>query len=140
MNPRILLLPLAVLAALALAAPEDAFAHGRRLGYGHGRRLGPHRGGVVVGGNFRIPIRQRGGHYREVVQYTGGFHETRTREVEVPGRQIGWDFRGEPIYAGSRIEVQTYQVWIPRRRIVRRVWVPARSVGAVTIGGRIRVR
>ena len=138
MIARIVLIPVVLLAALAFTAPE-ASAHGGRLSRNHGRRLHSH-GGVFVGGRVAIPVGQRGGYWREVVDYTGGHYKTRTREVEVPGRQIGYDFEGRPLYAGSRVETRTYQVWIPRRRIVRRVWVPRRAVGVVTIGGRVRVR
>ena len=139
MRFRTIVLPAALLAALFAVDFQEAEAHGRRLGP-HGRRLHHHRGGVVVGANVAIPVRKRGGYYREVVEYVGGFYETRTREVEVPGRQIGWDMKGKPIFAGSRIEVETYEVWVPRRRIVRRVWVPARPVATVRIGGAWRVR
>ena len=147
MRFRTLLLPAALIAALLAIDTPSAEAHGGRAGpHGnragpHGRRLHHHRGAVVVGANVAIPIRQRRGHYREVVEYVGGFHETRTREVEVPGRQIGWDMKGKPIFAGNRIEIETYEVWVPRERVVRRVWIPRRRpVGVVTVGARWRVR
>lgn len=139
MNARILLLPVVALAALALASAPEAQA--APLAHGISARTGVAFGPVVhVGGRVGFPIGQRShGHYEETVSYTGGYYETRTREVEVPGRQIGWDFQGQPIYAGSRVELQTYQVWVPQRRIVQRVWVPHRPRGFVTIGGRIRL-
>lgn len=154
MRLRILLLPATLLAALAFVAPPEAQAsphgrrhgralhqgHGRHLHHGHGRRLHARRGGAFVGGAVTIPIRQRGGYYREVVEVVGGYYETRAREVEVPGRQIGFDRHGHPIYAGSRVVLEHYEVWVPRRRIVRQVWVPARPVGVVTIGARVRIR
>ena len=146
MQLRTLLLPALLLAGFfaldvdtAEARGGRAVVHGRHAGP-HGRRLHRHRGAVVVGADVAIPVRSRGGYYREVVEYVGGYNETRTREVEVPGRQIGWDMDGNPIHAGSRIEIQTYEVWIPRRRVVRRVWVPARPVATVRIGGTWRVR
>ena len=142
MSPRLLLIPAALLAALALAPVERAEAspHGARAVASTGLHFGHHRRRVHVGARVGFPIGRRGGYYREVVEYVGGYHETRHRDVEVHGKQIGWDFEGKPLYAGSRIEHQDYQVWVPRRRIVRRVWVPRRARGYVTVGGRVRVR
>jgi len=131
-------LPVALAAALLFVSVDDAQAHGRRPGP-HGRRIRG-GGGVFVSGGVAIPIRTRRGYHREVVEHVGGYYETRTRKVEVPGRQIGWNMRHEPIYAGTRVEIETYEVWVPRRRIVRRVWVPARPVGVIRVGGRYRLR
>jgi hypothetical protein len=142
---RTLLLPAALLATLFVFSTDEAHArggayrtHGAVHGT-HGRRLHSH-GGVVVGTNVAIPVRHRGGYYREVVEVVGGYYETRTREVEVPGRRIGHDRYGRPIFAGTRIEIETYEVWVPRREIVRQIWVPARRVGTVTIGATYRFR
>jgi hypothetical protein len=152
MSSRYLLIPLALLAALAVAPTEQAQAspRGSRVvvrpgahaavhthrGYRHARR----RGGVVVGARVGIPFGRRGGYYREVVEVVGGYHETRTREVEVHGEQIGWDLEGKPLFGSARVEQQAYRVWVPERRIVRRVWVPRRRRGYVTVGGGVRVR
>jgi hypothetical protein len=143
MNPRIYLIPIALLAAVAFAATPEAEA--APFGAGPSAKtsvaFGPR---IFVGGGVRFPLgaRHSGGYYREVVSYTGGYYETRTRRVHVPGRQIGYDFRGEPIFSAGRTELETYQVWVPRRRIVQRVWVPHRhrAVGHVTVGGRFRIR
>lgn len=138
MSLRHLLIPAAVLAALAVgfAEPAHAAPFGTAPAAKAGLVFGPR---IYVGGRLGVPVGHRGGYYRDVVRYTGGYYVTRTREVEVPGEQIGWDFHGKPIYAGSRIEVQTYRVWVPRRRIVERVWVPRRPRGFVTVGGRFRI-
>jgi hypothetical protein len=149
MNSRFLILPAAVLAAAAFVAVPDAEAGpaGAKIGVAF---HGPHiqvrgRVGVPIGRGGRV---HHGGHYRDMVTWVGGHYETRTRHVRVPGRQIGWDAHGRPVYSGSRLEVQTYQVWVPRRRVVQRVWVPARGGhvhgprvrGGISIGGGIRVR
>jgi len=157
MNLRILLIPAALIAALAFADTPAAEASPHGISGRTGIAFGPR---VVVGGSVGFPVGHRGhghrvrghrharGHYREFVSYVGGYHETRTREVEVPGRQIGYDFKGRPLYAGSRIEIETYRVWIPRRRVVKRVWVPHRhryvghrrgGRGYVAVGGRVRL-
>ena len=144
---RLLWIPVALLAAVAFVATEDAQASPlkavQRVAH-EGTQLGPR---IYVGGRIGVPItshRHRGGYWREVVEYTGGYYVTRTREVEVPGAQIGWDFAGKPIYGPSRIEIQTYKEWIPRQRIVKRVWVPRRTYvrhhGHIAIGGRWRIR
>ena len=70
MRFRTLVLPAALIAALFAVDFQEAEAHGRRAGP-HGRRLHHHRGGVVVGANVAIPVRQRGGYYREVVEVVG---------------------------------------------------------------------
>lgn len=152
MNLRILLIPAALIAALAFADTPDAEAHsfGKGISSQTGIAFGPR---IYVGGRVGFPIGHRrghthvrGGYYREVVRYEGGYYETRTRRVQVPGRQIGFGFDGEPLYAGTRTELETYQVWVPRRRIVQRVWVPRRVIhhrgprGYVSVGGRVRLR
>ncbi len=147
MHARLLWIPVALLAAVAFVATEDAqaspFKALKRAAH-EGTHFGPR---IYVGGRYTIPITSRRstrGHYREVVEYTGGYHVTRTRQVEVRGEQIGWDFAHRPIYGPNRIEVQTYREWIPRRRIVKRVWVPhrhrVRHHGHISIGGRVRLR
>jgi hypothetical protein len=98
---------------------------------------GPH---IFVRGGLRLPIGRTGGYWREVVETTGGYYQTRTEQVQVPGQQIGWDLHGNPLYGPPHLEVRTYQVWVPRRQFVRRVWVPARAIGHITIGGRVRLR
>lgn len=111
---------------------------------------------VHVGVGVTVPIGRRAHrhhhrhehvHYREVVEYVGGFYETRTREVRVPGEHIGWDLHGHPMYGPERVEVREYRVWVPRRRIVRRVPVRHRRAyrvvrprGYVSVGGSVRVR
>lgn len=149
MNPRFLLIPLALLAALAVAPTEQAQASpygSRAVAYSGHRHHGARRGRVYsgarvgVGVRVGVPIGRRGGYYREVVEVRGGYHETRTRQVEVRGEQIGWDLVGKPLFAEARFEEQAYRVWIPERRIVRRVWVPRRRRGYVTVGGGVRVR
>jgi hypothetical protein len=139
MSLRTLLIPAAIMAALAVGFAETAEAapFGSGVSAKAGMVFGPR---IYVGGHLGVPVGHRGGYYRNVVTYTGGYYVTRTRQVQVPGEQIGWDFRGEPIYAGSRTELQTYRVWVPKRRIVQRVWVPVRHRGYVTIGGRFRIR
>ncbi|MDJ0520892.1 MAG: hypothetical protein QNJ90_02340 [Planctomycetota bacterium] len=147
MNARLLWIPVALLAAVAFVATEDAQASPLKAIQRYvpeGTQLGPR---VYVGGRIGVPItshRHRHGYYRRVVEYTGGYYVTRTREVVVRGDQIGWDFAGKPLYGPDRVEVQTYKEWVPRRRIVKRVWVPRRTRvhhhGYITVGGRVRIR
>ena len=144
---RLLWIPVAVLAAVAFVDTEEAQAspfNAIQRAHHEGTHLGPR---IYVGGRIGVPItshRHRRGYYREIVEYTGGYYVTRTREVEVPGEQIGWDFAGKPIYGASRIEVRTYKEWVPRRRIVKRVWVPHRTRvrhhGHISVGGVWRIR
>jgi hypothetical protein len=147
MNARLLWIPVALLAATAFVATEDAQASPlkavQRVAH-EGTHFGPR---IYVGGRIGVPIRSRshrGGYYREVVEYTGGYYVTREHEVEVPGAQIGWDFAGKPIYGPARVEVQTVREWVPRRRIVKRVWVPnrtrVRTHGHISVGGVWRLR
>jgi len=147
MQARLLWIPVALLAAVAFVATEDAqaapFKAVRRAAQ-EGTQLGPR---IFVGGRIGLPITSHhhsGGYWREVVEYTGGYYVTRERQVTVPGEQIGWDFAGKPIYSAPRVEVQTYEEWVPRQRIVKRVWVPYRETvhthGVITIGGRLRLR
>ena len=147
MQARLLWIPVALLAAVAFVATEDAQAaplQALQRAAHESTHFGPR---IFVGGQVGIPItsqRQSGGYYREVVEYTGGYYVTRERQVQVPGAQIGWDFAGRPIYGPARIEIQTYEEWVPRERIVKRVWIPYRETvrthGVITIGGRWRLR
>ncbi len=159
MNARLLWIPVALLAAGAFVATDDAEASPLKAiqrAAQDGTTFGPR---ISIGARIGVPISHRrhrhhahrsGGYYREEVSFAGGYHVNRTREVEVPGRQIGYDFEGQAIYAASTVQLQTYRVWIPRKRIVRRVWVPTRVVhhrrshrrshGHISIGGRFRIR
>ena len=135
----------AAAAPLAPSVGKTAVAFGPRVHVGVG---------VTVPVGHRHVVRRRPV-YREVVEYVGGYYETRTEEVVVPGRRIGYDRFGHPIYSGDRIELREVKVWIPRRRIVRQVrvrrghayrhgyrhaHVHAQPRGYVTVGGSVRVR
>ncbi len=148
MNMRYLLIPAALIAALAFADTPDAEAHP----FGHGARTGVAFGPrTYIGGRVTFPIGhrrtvvRRGGHWERVVSYEPGYYETRTREVEVPGELIGYTRRGRPIHSEPRIVLERYKVWIPGRRIVKRVWVPhrhrvvRRPRGFISVGGRVRI-
>ena len=138
MKTRILLVPVLVLSALAVFAVDEARAAPINPATAHTPiHFGPR---IFVGGGVRVPITTHRGYHREVVETVGGYFEIRTEEVEVPGEQIGWDMQGRPLYGPARIEARTYRVWVPARQIVRRVYVPGREIGHVTIGGRIRLR
>ena len=125
MSLRFLLIPAALVVALALAGADTALA--APLGAGsHAQAAVTFGPRIHVGARIGIPVGFQGGHYREVVRYQPGYYETRTREVQVPGELIGYGRRGRPIYSEPRIEIETYRVWIPGRRVVERVWVPNR--------------
>lgn len=143
-----LLLPLLLIAGAAtfVFAAEDAHAHPvTSTAHPSGVLLHPR---VRVGVGVTVPVgprhHVRRRHYREVVEYVGGYYETRTKEVRVPGEQIGWDMRGKPMFGPDRVEIREYKVWVPRRRVVRTVRVHrrhyARPRGYVTVGGSVRVR
>ena len=148
-----LLLPVLLIAGAAafVFSAEDAHAHPVTATSSHGGVFLHPR--VHVGVGVTVPVRPRRvyrrHHYREVVEYVGGYYETRTKEVRVPGEQIGWDMHGKPMFGPDRVEVREYKVWVPRRRIVRQVRVETRRVhrrhyarprGYVTVGGGVRVR
>ncbi|MDF1700032.1 MAG: hypothetical protein P1V36_02580 [Planctomycetota bacterium] len=126
------------------AAGRTGLAFGPRVhvGVGVSAPIGPgygHRGVHAHHGHRHRPA------YREVVEYVGGYYETRTKRVRVHGEQIGWDLHGHALYGPERVEVREYQVWVPRRRVVRRVrsrraYYSPRVRGRVSVGGSVRVR
>ena len=130
---------------LAVGSNEAQAAPATRAVTQTGLQFGPR---IHVGVGVTVPFGQRRvrrSHTHEVVEYVGGFYETRTRSVRVSGEQIGWDLHGHALYGPERIERRQYQVWVPERRVVRHVRhrtrrYHRRPVGRISVGGRVRVR
>lgn len=137
MITRLLVTSAVLMGALTFLSAADAQAGPRiRVGVGVTIPIG-HR-------PYHHPVRRV--HTREVVEYVGGYYETRTREVHVHGAHLGYDRHGHVIHGPDRVEIREYQVWVPRRRIVRRVRGRYRGHrghhrgGYATVGGSVRVR
>jgi hypothetical protein len=136
---RTLLLPLAMAAGFAFAAPGAA--HASPLGGSlAGKALGGVRVGVGVGVN--IPI---GGYYREGryfhSSYPGGYWiQTGSQTVMVPDHVIGYDVYGQPIWSYNQVIQPTYQ-WVPAAPVVRRVhYYRARPTISLGLGFGWRIR
>ncbi len=138
---RILILPAALVAGLALALPSTAEAAPLSSG-----ASGVAFGGTHIGIGVSIPI---GGHrhaHRTRVRHTGGYWVTeyryeRRRVYHAP-EFIGYDSHGHAVYSEGHWDVETVRVpvrrWVPHRRVIHRR-VHRRPVGHVTIGGRFRL-
>ncbi len=132
-------------AAFAVGTDEAQASPSTRAMTQTGLQFGPR---IHIGVGVTVPFGHRHvrrSHVHEVVEYVGGYYETRTRSVRVPGAQIGWDLHGHALYGPDRIERREYQVWVPRRRVVRHVRHRTRGyyrrpVGRISVGGRVRVR
>jgi hypothetical protein len=133
MNIRNVLIPVALVAALALVASDASAAP-----VGSTPTSAVFGGRVHLGGGIGIdiPIGRRPAHVHTV---QSGYWTTVTEQVWTPGQLIGYDRHGHPIVTPGHYVLVQRQVWVPT---VQQVIHQPRPVGTVHVGfgGRWRIR
>ncbi len=143
---RILILPAALVAGLALAVSSTADA--APLSSGLSGASGVAFGGTHIDIGVSVPIRGR--HHRHArrtrVRHTGGYWVTEyryeNRRVYHGPELIGYDRHGYAVYSEGHWDIERVRVpvrrWVPHRRVVHRR-VHRRPAGHITVGGRFRL-